>query len=96
MATLVNNRPRVDMSADDSALASSQDVSQARRRRHRTTRRGRSESLRASQLLGHETSRETPTHARDDGGGEEESSVHSDSAASSSARLAVWSFTKPL
>ena len=76
------------MSVDESSLAGSQEVSQARRRRQRSTRRARSESLRAPQLLAHEIS---PAEARDDGGGAgvEESSVHSDSATSSSARLVV-------
>ena len=79
------------MSVDDSSLASSRDLSQARRRRQRSTRRARSESARAPQRLEHEISGEAPAETRDDGGAArvEESSVRSDSAASSSARLVI-------
>ena len=77
------------MSTDDSPLTSSLDLSQARKRRHRSTRKGRTEDGRAPQLGARDEEREKLTdRAGEERGGEEDaaSSVHTGPAVSTSAR----------
>ena len=96
MATLQNRPAHVvrqklmSMSTDDSPLTSSLELSQARKRRHRSTRKGRTEDERAPQLGARDEEREklTDRAGEEERGGEEDaaSSVQSGPAVSTSAR----------
>lgn len=92
MAELLSAQPQA-MSVDDSSPAHSLELSQARRRRHRSTRKGRSDARASQQTLQHEERvASAPGQIRSDEAGSEDgsTSIRSSSAMSSSARLGVF------